>query len=47
VHAVIQTETVPAEFRPMLGMLASLAIEQGKPFNLDARTERITRNCLF
>jgi hypothetical protein len=40
-HAVIQTETVPAEFRPMLGMLAALGIEQGKPFNPDARTQRI------
>jgi hypothetical protein len=40
-HAVIQTETVPAEFRPMLGMLAQLGIENGKPFNPDARTQRI------
>ena len=40
-HAVIQTETALAEFRPMLGMLASLGIEQGKPFNPDARTQRI------
>ncbi|MGO8749466.1 MAG: DUF1254 domain-containing protein [Thermoguttaceae bacterium] len=40
-HAVIQTETAPAEFRPMLGMLASLGIEQNKPFNPDARTQRI------
>ena len=32
-HAVIQAETVPAEFRSMFGMLASLGIEQGKPFN--------------
>jgi hypothetical protein len=40
-HAVIQTETAPAEFRPMLGMLVPLGIEQGKPFNPDARTQRI------
>jgi hypothetical protein len=40
-HTVIQTETAPAEFRPMLGMLAQLGIEQGKPFNPDARRQRI------
>ncbi len=40
-HAVIQTETVLPEFRPMLGMLAQLGIEQGKPFNPDARMQRI------
>jgi hypothetical protein len=40
-HAVIQTETVPAEFRPMLGMLAQLGIEQAAPFNPDTRTQHI------
>jgi len=40
-HAVIQTETAPPEFRPMLGMLASLGIERGKPFNPDPRTQAI------
>ena len=40
-HAVIQAETVLEEFRPMLGMLASLGIEQGEPFNPDARMQRI------
>jgi hypothetical protein len=40
-HAVMQTETAPGEFRPMLGMLAQLGIEQGKPFNPDARAQRI------
>jgi len=40
-HAVIQTETAPAEFRAMFGMLASLGIEQGKPFNPDARMQGI------
>ena len=40
-HAVIQTETAPAEFRPMLGMLWQLGIEKGKPFNPDARMQRI------
>ena len=39
--AVIQTETVPGEFRPFLGMLAPLGIEPGKPFNPDAGTQRI------
>jgi hypothetical protein len=40
-HAVIQSETAPAEFRPMLGMLAELGIARGKPFAPDARTQRI------
>jgi hypothetical protein len=40
-HAVIQTETAPSEFRPMLGMLAQLGIENGKPFDPDARMQRI------
>ena len=40
-HAVIQTETVLAEFRPILGMLAQLGIKNGKPFSPDARTQRI------
>ena len=40
-HAVIQTETAPAEFRPMLGMLAQLGIKKGEPFNPDARMQRI------
>jgi len=40
-HAVIQTETAPAEFRPMLGMLAQLGIEKGKPYNPDSRMQRI------
>jgi len=39
-HAVIQSETAPAEFRPMLGMLAQLGIVNGKPFNPDARMQR-------
>jgi hypothetical protein len=40
-HAVIQTETAPAGFRPMLGMLAQLGIKKDKPFNPDARMQRI------
>ena len=40
-HAVIQTETAPAEFRPMLGMLAQLGIKKGESFNPDARMQRI------
>ena len=42
-HAVIQTETALPEFRPFLGMLAQLGIEQGKPFNPDARTQHILK----
>jgi hypothetical protein len=40
-HAVIQTETAPAENRPMLGMLAQLGIKKGKPFDPDARMQRL------
>jgi hypothetical protein len=40
-HAVIQTETAPEGFRPMLGMLAQLGIKKDKPFNPDARMQRI------
>jgi hypothetical protein len=40
-HAVIQTETAPPEFRPFIGMLAALGIEQGKPFDPDARRQRL------
>jgi len=40
-HAVIEVETAPESFRPMLGMLASVGIEKGKPFNPDARMKRI------
>ena len=40
-HAVIQTETAPAEFRPMLGMLASLGIAQRQAVRADARAQRI------
>jgi len=39
--AVIDSETSPVQFRPMLGMLQSLGIEKGKPFNLDARLSSI------
>lgn len=39
--AVVEAETAPAEFRPMLGMLQSLGIEKGMPFNPDARTTSI------
>jgi hypothetical protein len=40
-HAVIQTETTPDEFRPMFGMLEQLGIANGKPFNPDPRAQRI------
>jgi hypothetical protein len=38
---VIDNETAPADFRPILGMLQSLGIEKGKPFNPDARLTSI------
>jgi len=40
-NSVIQAETAPEEFRPMLGMLASLGIEMGKPFNPDEHAKQI------
>ncbi|MFJ4686819.1 DUF1254 domain-containing protein [Streptomyces sp. NPDC088789] len=40
-HHVIDTEPPVAELRPMLGLLAELGVEAGRPFALDARTERI------
>ena len=42
-HAVIQTETVPSEFRPFVGMLRQLGLEKGKPYNPDARMQRILK----
>jgi len=38
---VIDTETVPTAFRAMYGMLQSLGIEKGIPFNPSARTTSI------
>ena len=40
-HAVVQEETAPESFRPMLGMLKQLGIEKGKAFNPDARMKDI------
>ncbi len=40
-HAVILTETALREFRPMLGMLASLRIKAGAPFDPEARMRHI------
>jgi hypothetical protein len=39
--AVIDAETTPQDFRSMYGMLQSLGIEKGIPFNPDARMTRI------
>jgi len=39
--SVLDSETTPAYFRAMYGMLQSLGIEKGKPFNPDARMARI------
>lgn len=39
--AVVDSETAPVEFRPMLGMLQSLGIEKGMPFNPDSQTTSI------
>jgi hypothetical protein len=40
-HGVVQVETVIAEFRPMLGMLAQVGIEKNRPFDPDVRTREI------
>ena len=40
-HSVINAEPPPEEMRPMLGMLAELGIESGKPFQPDATTARL------
>ena len=39
--AVLDSETTPTQFRSMYGMLQSLGIEKGKPFNPDARMTSI------
>ncbi len=40
-HAIVDAEPVVREFRPMHGLLASLGIEQGKPFAPDAQTRAL------
>jgi hypothetical protein len=40
-HKILQDEPPIEEFRPMLGILANLGIEQGKPFAPDARMKGI------
>jgi hypothetical protein len=40
-HKVVQEEPPTEEFRPMLGLLIALGIEQGKPFAPDARMQAI------
>jgi hypothetical protein len=40
-HAVIDTEPVMDEFRPMYGLLAAIGIEKGRPFAPDARLKGI------
>ncbi|MFJ9430951.1 DUF1254 domain-containing protein [Streptomyces sp. NPDC101490] len=40
-HAVVDAEPPVDELRPMLGLLAELGIEAGRPFAPDARMERI------
>jgi len=39
--AIVDSETTPAQFRAMYGLLQSLGIEKGKPFNPDARMTSI------
>ena len=39
--AIVDSETTPADFRAMYGMLQSLGIEKGKPFSPDARMTSI------
>jgi hypothetical protein len=40
-HAVVDTEPIVDEFRPMYGLLAPLGVEKGKPFAPDARMKAI------
>lgn len=40
-HAIIDSEPVNESFRPMLGLLAELGIEKGKPFSPDLRIKAI------
>ena len=40
-HAIVDAEPVKDEFRPMLGLLAELGIEKGKPFLPDERMTAI------
>jgi hypothetical protein len=42
--AILDAETAPQEFRPLLGMLQSLGIEKGIPFNPDARMTSILKD---
>jgi hypothetical protein len=46
-NAVIQAEAALNEFRPMFGMLAHVGIEQGKPFNTDARARRLLEEAAY
>ena len=39
--AVLDSEITPVQYRAMYGMLQSLGIEKGKPFNPDARMTKI------
>lgn len=40
-HGVLDKEPPPREFRPMLGALAELGIEAGRPFAPDSATEQL------
>lgn len=40
-HAVLDSEPPPEEFRPMLGALAELGVEAGRPFAPDPRTAHL------
>ncbi|MDX2417352.1 MAG: DUF1254 domain-containing protein [Xanthomonadales bacterium] len=46
VHAVFSVENVKPEDKVMMGMLASLGIEKGKPYNPDAKTKKAMRNAV-
>lgn len=40
-HAVLESEPTPDEFRPMQGLLASLGVNRGRPFAPPPRMQRI------
>jgi hypothetical protein len=46
-HAVIDTEPVMDEFRPMYGLLAAIGIEKGRPFAPDARMKKILTEAAY
>ncbi len=47
VHAIFSVENAKPEDKVMMGMLASLGIEKGKPYNPDEKTKKAMRNAVI